>query len=278
MTMTHDQATELLASYALDAVSRPEHDQLETHLAECPRCRSELDGYREVAAAMGNSVEPLPEGLWSSIAARLPERPHRHKDAPAMPRLVNSAVSGLSSDPNTEIPVLPPRRQHLQKGPIGTIGAIAVAAAAVATVFGIGLVRSQHQVDSDNSVIARQASALARPTPAHTISALDAALRTKGHKVVTLGNGEAVVASFVVLPDGRGILESSSLATLPNNEVYQLWGIVGQQPISLGLLGASPKQSTFTMAGTTPSRLSVTVEPAGGAVVPSGSVVASGTV
>jgi anti-sigma-K factor RskA len=274
--MSHEEATALLASYALDAVSTHEHDQIESHLAECPRCRSELDGYREVAAAMGNSVEPLPEGLWSSIAARLPERPHRHKDTPPMPRLV---PADTHSDANTDIPVLPPRRQRFAKGPIGTIGSIAVAAAAVATVFGIGLVRSQNTVNHDNTLITRQATAIAQANShPRTQSALQAALHTKGHKVVNLANGQAVLATFVVLPDGRGFLQSSTLPSLAANQVYQLWGIVGQQPISLGLLGPAPKQSAFTMAGATPSHLSVTVEPAGGAVAPSGPIVASGTV
>ncbi len=273
--MTHEQATELLASYALDAVSTHEHDQLESHLAECPRCRSELDGYREVAAAMGNSVEPLPEGLWSTIAARLPERPHRHKDTPPMPALVR--VGAPSGDAESDIPVLPPRRQRLAKGPIGTIGSIAVAAAAVATVFGIGLARTENQVDHDNTLITQQASAIAhgRTVPQ---SAVETALHTKGHKVVSLANGTAVVASFVVVPDGRGYLYQSSLPKLTSNQVYQLWGMVDQQPISLGLLGSSPKQSVFTMAGASPSRLSLTVEPAGGAIAPTGPIVASGTV
>ena len=77
--MTHEEASELLAVFALDAVDSDEHEQIEAHLAECPRCRAELDAHREVAAALGNSVEPLPEGLWSSIASRLPPRPTKSR-------------------------------------------------------------------------------------------------------------------------------------------------------------------------------------------------------
>ena len=62
--MTHEEASELLGAYALHAVEPEEHTQLEEHLATCPRCRAELDGLREVAGFMGNSVESLPEGLW----------------------------------------------------------------------------------------------------------------------------------------------------------------------------------------------------------------------
>ena len=55
--MTHEQASELLGAYALDAVDGDEFTELEEHLEMCPRCRAELDGLREVAAAMGNSAE-----------------------------------------------------------------------------------------------------------------------------------------------------------------------------------------------------------------------------
>ena len=87
--MSHQQAAELLAVFALDAVDDDEHELIEAHLAECPRCRAELDAHREVAAALGNSVEPLPEGLWSSIAGAPAAAPRRraaaHADARARP-------------------------------------------------------------------------------------------------------------------------------------------------------------------------------------------------
>jgi hypothetical protein len=268
--MTHEEVTDLLASYALDAVLTNEHDQIEAHLAECPRCRSELDGYREVAAAMGNSVEPLPEGLWSSIASRLPERP-QEATPPPMPRLVGARRGSRTAAADAmDNPVLPPRRQRFAKGPVATIGSLAVAAAAVATVFGIGLVRADNTVNNDNK-------ALAAPRVV-TISAETAALRTPGHKIVELANGTADVAKFVVLPDGRGYLVSSLLPALPSTQEYQLWGIEGSKAISLGLLGTKPSRSAFTMAGMAPSRLSLTVEPNGGSTTPSAPIVASGVV
>ena len=70
--------------FALDALEGDEHELIEAHLAECPRCRAELDAHREVAAALGNSVEPLPEGLWSSIAER-PAAAIATEEPPPMP-------------------------------------------------------------------------------------------------------------------------------------------------------------------------------------------------
>src|ERR1700722_10516822 len=86
--MTHDEVSELLGAFALDAVEYDEYEEIEAHLSECPRCRAEVDAHREVAAALGNSVEPLPEGLWENIARRLP--PRQDEDAPPMPLLVRA--------------------------------------------------------------------------------------------------------------------------------------------------------------------------------------------
>ena len=41
----------------------------------------------------------------------------------------------------------------------------------------------------------------------------------------------------MVLPDGRGYLVQSDLPSLSAKETYQLWGVVGGQPISIGILG-----------------------------------------
>jgi anti-sigma factor RsiW len=86
--MTHDEVSELLGAFALDAVEHDEYEEIEAHLAECPRCRAEVDAHRVVAAALGNSVEPLPDGLWDSIATRLP--PRQDEEAPPMPLLVRA--------------------------------------------------------------------------------------------------------------------------------------------------------------------------------------------
>ena len=261
--MTHEEAVESLATYALDAMDGEERDAIEQHLADCPRCRAELDAFREVTTALGNSVEPVPEGLWSGIASRLPERPDDKR--PPMPRLVLGGVGGEAA----EAPAAPRRHSARARGRIATIGAVAVAAAAVVAVLAVSLVHADNEVSQLHSATTQGAP-----------SAVVSALETPGHKVVNLtSSSHHRLAQFVVDPDGRGYLVSSTLPALPAAKTYQLWGVIGGQPISLGLLGQSPNQSTFTMAGSkTASTLAVTVEPAGGTAVPTGSMVAQGTV
>jgi anti-sigma factor RsiW len=255
--MTHDEASELLGAYALDAVDGEELQQLEAHVDTCPRCRAELDTLREVAGAIGQSGEPLPEGLWSSIVSRLPERP-AEPVSPPMPRLV-----AATAEPSVS-PATPRRRARV------AVAIVAIAAAAVVAALAVGLVRADNRANDLQAQSARQARA----------SAVRAALATPGHQVVTLDSSSgAALARFVIVPDGRGYLLSSHLPALADDRTYQLWGIFGSTPISLGLLGPSPRQATFTMASSSgASALSVTAEPAGGAVAPSSPIIATGNV
>jgi anti-sigma-K factor RskA len=255
--MSHDEAGVLLGAYALDAVDGDERTAFEEHLETCPRCRSELDGLREVAGALGNSVEPPPEGLWSRIALHLPEAREPGEQPPPMPRLAAGTRAPLRA------PAGPGARRH--RVVVAAMGAVAVAAAVVALALGIGLVRADHRVSN------------LQATPA----SVAAALRAPGHHVVTLESrsSRAELAQVVVVPSGQGYLVSSRLPALGADRTYQLWAVEEGRPISLGLLGASPGRAAFTMAGSSrPARLSITAEPKGGSIVPTGPIVATGTV
>jgi hypothetical protein len=263
--INHELAHELLSAFSLDAVDRDEYEQIEAHLTECPRCRAELDAHREVAAALGNSVEPLPEGLWSNISTRLMVGPD--EEPPPMPSL-------LRQETGSEVTVgsfRAPRRSRLRvsRGRLIAAASLAAACAATAVVLGVNL------VDANNQVAHLQG---ALGETAHT--AVLAALETPGHKVVNLKTASGrQAAEFVVLPSGQGYLVDSRLPEVSSKETYQLWGVVDGQTISLGLLGRSPDLVTFTLAGSPKeSRLGITAEPAGGSVVPGGAMLASGPV
>jgi anti-sigma factor RsiW len=260
--MTHEEVSELLAVFALDAVASDEHDDIERHLSSCPRCRAELDAHREVAAALGNSVEALPDGLWSSISSRLPTR--LDEEPPPMPRLsvepdVRATEAGRPGRPG-------PSRPRRVTAIVGSIAAIA---AVIAAVLAVSLVHDSHRITNLQQAVGASAH-----------NAVVAALHTSGHKVVTLeSSGHQLLAEFVVVPDGRGYMVKSNLPALPSTETYQLWGQLDGRSISLGLLGRSPNQATFTSAGSrSPSVLAITVEPAGGSVTPTPPMLATGEV
>jgi hypothetical protein len=269
--MSHEEASELLGAYALDAVDGDEFTDLEEHLASCPRCQSELDTLREVAGAIGNSVEPVPEGLWSSIAGRLPED-GRDAEPPPMPALDSSTRSPFRAPSSG--------RTRRTRSVVALLGAGAAAAIAVAAVLGIDLIRSQNHVSNLQSSVSGLQSSVSRLQDQANRSPVDAALRDPASTIVNLESSSGTqLARFVIAPGGHGYLVSSDLPALSSGQTYQLWGIRGSTPISLGLLGASPHNAAFTVAGAPfTSKLAVTAEPAGGTVAPTSSIVASGTV
>lgn len=247
--MTHDEANELLAALALDAVDERERAEIEAHVADCPRCRSELDAMREVAGAMGNLVEAPPAGLWSSISGRL-----YGEGETSSPPLAPVIPAGA----RTTRPRAPRRARWIALG--------AGLAAALVAVLSFQLAGADHRIADLRDALGG--------------SDVRAALATPGHRLVDLtGPAGRTLAEFVVLPDGRGYLVSTAMATLPRDRTYQLWDVVRGRAISVGVLGRAPRHVTFTVAASsTPSTLAVTVEPSGGSVTPTMPIVASGAV
>ena len=173
--ITHDQAHDLLAAFALDAVDGGiEHDQIESHLNDCPRCATELMALRDVASVLGNCVEPVPKNLWSVISSRLSVS---EPEEPALPLLK----------------VLPPRTWRTERTLRGSaktprsrtgrrylivVTSVAAAAATAAAVLGIGLVRTSDQNDRLQAQIGSNSSSVV------------AALETPGHTLVSLPRSE----------------------------------------------------------------------------------------
>jgi anti-sigma-K factor RskA len=82
-----------------------------------------------------------------------------------------------------------------------------------------------------------------------------------------LANADGVVGAEVIIDqDGRGFLLGEGLPALASDQTYQLWGVIGEQVISLGVLGTNPEIELFSSGGELVSQLVVTIEPAGGVV------------
>jgi hypothetical protein len=254
--MSHDEANELLAVAALHAVDAETLAAVEEHAATCPRCQSELDANRAVAAAIGNSVEELPEGLWTNISSQLWER---QGDRAEMPPLV-------VGDSSAEVVAISRSRLSRRRS---LFGALAVAVAASIVALAIGLASAQSHVTNLQAELAKA-----------NRSVVKGALAAPGHTVVNLTSASDVrLAEFVMLPNGTGYLVESSMPALASNETYQLWGIVKDSPVSIGVMGSKPGLVAFTMdTSPLPSELAVTVQKAGGSLTPAKNFVASGPV
>ena len=255
--MTHDEAFELLAPLALDAVDNEMRNDVEAHVRECARCQSELDGFRETAAAIGNGVEPLPEGLWSSIATHLTERPHL--GVTAMPVLERLAATGATVERVARAPARPRRR---------AMSVLVTLAAVVIALMAFNLAHA-------NSEVSQLRGALATAREGVVVSALS----TPGHRLVDLESGGVRLAQFVLVPNGNGYMVTSSMPVLGAGKTYQLWAIVNGSPVSIGLLGRTPDTVAFTISGTKGvTALAITVEPSSGSQRPSSSPIALGAI
>ncbi len=83
--------------------------------------------------------------------------------------------------------------------------------------------------------------------------------------LVDPGAGVAV-ADVVVTTDGEGFIDGSALPTLAENRTYQLWAIVGDRVISVGLMGNRPGITAFRVEGHL-AGLAISEEVLGGVVV-----------
>ena len=74
-TLDHAAAQDLLGAFALDALEPDEADAVDLHLRDCPRCRAEVEEYRETAAMLAFGGVSAPPGVWERIQAGLEEAP-----------------------------------------------------------------------------------------------------------------------------------------------------------------------------------------------------------
>jgi len=244
--LTHSAIEDLLAVYALDAVDGDEALAVEQHLLECARCRNEVASYREVAAFVAHVGSAAPQGLWQRIAANLEEPPPGYELARVVP--LDPASSLSSGSPRSA------GHRSRRMLPVRPVAALAATAAAVIGLLGVQLQMQDDRIDRLSPAIERRG----------LDEAVSAALFDRASRKVELvsDNGD-LFAKAVVQRDGRGYLVRHNLPDLADDMTYQLWGLVDDHTVSLGVLGTSPAVIPFT-ADADVSVLAVTAEPAGG--------------
>ncbi len=237
MELKHHEIEELLGVYALDAVSAEEADLVETHIRECPRCRAEVAAHREVAASLAHVGSTAPPGVWSRIAGNLEEAPPQLD----MARVVS--MRGRS-----------PRRSV----PLRAAAAMVAIAAAVIALLGVQVSQLNGKTDQLDVALRRQGLDQAAQSALFDESARKVDLRSEDG---------ATFAKAVLRDNGEAYLVGNNLPKLPDDQTYQLWAVVGNRTVSIGVLGPEPGVSPFKVAGAGVSALAVTAEQSGGVVV-----------
>lgn len=256
---THDELSELLGVYALDAVDDEEREAVEAHLAECPRCAAEVADHREVAAAMAFSGAPAPDGVWSRIVDSL-EEPPPELDL----QLVGGGPAAVPEQSAAVTPLRPSRRPRLL-APLGIAAGVAV------LVLGLlaGVLIGQRDDGPSDAEVA--AAATLEDVARRVLNDAEA------DKFELRSESGELTATAAVEPDGSGYLLGTSLPALDPTLTYQLWGVRGDVVLSLGVLGDSPGVVAFHLDEGVDA-LVITSEVAGGVPVSSNPPLLVGTV
>ena len=135
---------------------------------------------------------------------------------------------------------------------------MAAAAAVVALVLGVQVHHLHGQVSalqSNTTLSAAEQSALSEPSTKRIELSATTASATVG------------TVTVVLTKSGTGFVEAGALDALPRDQTYQLWAVIGNQTISLGLLGSQPTVVPFSVAGNAGvSAFAITAEHAGGVI------------
>ena len=95
-----------------------------------------------------------------------------------------------------------------------------------------------------------------------------AAENVEGSTTLLLADGAGhAVATVVLLPDGTGLLTIEDLPSVGEDRTYQLWGVMDDEVVSVGLAGTGPGTTTFTADTLRLQALVLTEEEAGGVAV-----------
>ena len=263
--MTHDEVAQLLGAFALDAVDSDEAEAIRLHVAECPRCASEVAEHWEVTGLIANAGVDAPPELWDRIAARIDDTRESARRPAPLRLAARSPAPGRARWTAR-------RRLAWSAG-----SAVAAAVAVVAVLLAVQVGRLDQRVGQlaaasrQNGLEQAVQAALLDPS-AHKVTLDGTGGATTGVSGPSTGARAGVV---VVLPDGSAFMLNTGLPRLAADRTYQLWGVVGGQTVSLGLLGNQPRDVAFTVDPSAPVTVfAVTDEAAGGVVRPTHSPVA----
>ncbi len=287
----HEEIESLLGVYALDACDPEAASLVGRHLEGCVRCALEVAGHHEVAALLANSGGEAPPQVWEGIAARLEadapppwrrlaerlgtgeegrtgavdmsadmeDTGHHSISRDSASRRGGSRL-GTGSDGGLNPPVdLAARRRHRLGHWVAAVGV--AAAAVVAIAFGVRSVHSDHpNAVGPTMPLLNAAEQAAMALPSSAKVQLTSAVGATGSNPISK-------VLVVLTSTGTGFVVSEHLTPLPAGRTYQLWGVIDQKTISLGLLGRHPTVVPFSVGGVhTVSAFAITNERSGGVV------------
>jgi anti-sigma-K factor RskA len=275
--MTHEYYKELLAANALTALDAEDTRGLETHLASCADCRSEMDGWEETAAFLALDATPfgpsaqLRERILESVRAegRSGKLTDNHTEASAETRIGAGHSRVIAFE-------RPPRNVWTS---LGTLGAIAATLAFVALI--ISLIALWQQNRATQRELARL-SAEMQQTKAlldHQRAAVQLLTSPDAHMAKLAGTNVAPGAHAMLAydQDGRAMLMAKGLPPAPKGMAYQLWYIKDDKKMPGKVFrpdaaGNGILEDQIPASARDRAVFAITLEPESGVQTPTGSV------
>jgi anti-sigma-K factor RskA len=225
-----DQLDDSVAAHALNALPEDERDLVETAIVFDEELNSHYEAHRRIAAELvegfSDVVPAVSPNLWDRIALE-----------------AGLATSPDPSSADATVTSSPSIWRRL--GPI--IAGVAAVLVAVALTAGLLSTRSE-------------------PAGLEALALASANLPGSINAQLVDPTAGSTVADAVVTTDGEGFIDGSALPTLAENRTYQLWAIVGERVISVGVMGNRPEISAFRVEGQL-AGLAISEEILGGVVV-----------
>ena len=243
------------AAYALHALPAAERAMVEEYLAAHPDAMNDVVMLKEAAAMLPYSVPPLTPS--PQLRVRLMADVYQEALAD---------MTGVEERPRAATPVsLDSARARRQRGIIWPFAAVILLVLTIG--FGGWAAALSRDLSGKDRVIATQSSAIAASGTAKPIAGTTANASTRG-ELLRLANDQAAVLTI------------SGLPPLANGNVYEVWFVAGNTPVSAGLFSPNPDGSWSGLVRgdvTNAQAIAISVEPPGGSAAPTGDIVAKGS-
>ena len=265
--MKHEQIKKLVPLLAINAVSDDEENDIQAHMASCAECLSMMEMHLDAAVALARSAVPLnppaslKQRLMSQIAAESAVVPQQ-SPAPARPFKPAAQPPPAAGSPGAVLP-LPAQQSERRPRWLAPLAGIAAAAVFIAVAMWGWMVV---QINRQNQLLeqTRQALAIAG-TPGVDRKPMVARDAAGG------AGGQAFVAET-----GAAIIMTGMKD--PRDEVYTLWLISGNRPVSVGDFRPDESGTAVIRVAQSVDRdmtMAVTREPSEGNKSPKGPVILS---
>ncbi|MSP13316.1 MAG: hypothetical protein EXR62_10220 [Chloroflexi bacterium] len=263
--MKHEQIEEAIPLYALDAVNRREHQEIEAHLETCQACLDLFHEYQQVATGLlvSQPFLPVPAGMEERLLQRLDSSPGAVLPGSA------SNTSGAIYAPPYAAPLPWESRLRGWLAPQRALSAGLAAVAALLLVMNGVLLWQLNQTQQQVQQTTTQSLQLRN---------LISEMSQQGSRTIVLQAEPAVApdgkAAVIINPDTtEAYLLVQSLPKLPQGRIYQIWLNDGKTRISGGLFNVDANgQAIVKITAPVPlgnyKVLGITVEPDGGSPGP----------